>query len=94
VERDGWQRRIGALDPDVDFAEIYRIMATHEFPWDMTQSLGLALSRTYAVPSIRAAVVRRLPPRRRPRYVRELREFAIYPDGYAVERLETFPAGR
>jgi uncharacterized protein (DUF2236 family) len=52
VERDGWQRRIEQLDPDVDFAEIYRIMATHEFPWDMTQSLGLALYRTYAVPSI------------------------------------------
>src|SRR6201991_1121861 len=27
-------------------------MAAHEFPWDMTQALGLALFRTYAVPSI------------------------------------------
>jgi hypothetical protein len=27
-------------------------MGGHEFPWDMTQSLGLALYRTYAVPSI------------------------------------------
>src|ERR1700755_918304 len=27
-------------------------MSGHEFPWDMTQSLGLALYRTYAVPSI------------------------------------------
>jgi hypothetical protein len=52
VKRDHWQRRIGQLDPDADFAEIYRIMAAHEFPWDMTQSLGLALYRTYAVPSI------------------------------------------
>jgi ER-bound oxygenase mpaB/B'/Rubber oxygenase, catalytic domain len=52
VKRDHWQRRIGQLDPDVDFAEIYRIMVAHEFPWDMRQSLGLALYRTYAVPSI------------------------------------------
>jgi uncharacterized protein (DUF2236 family) len=52
VRRDHWQRRIERLDPGVDFVEIYRIMAAHEFPWDMTQSLGLALYRTYAVPSI------------------------------------------
>jgi uncharacterized protein (DUF2236 family) len=52
VKRDHWQRRIEQLDPDVEFLEIYRIMAGHEFPWDMTQSLGLALYRTYAVPSI------------------------------------------
>ena len=52
MRRDHWQRRIEQLDPDVDFVEIYRIMAGHEFPWDMTQSLGLALYRTYAVPSI------------------------------------------
>jgi hypothetical protein len=52
MERDHWQRRIQELDPDVDFVEIYRIMGGYEFPWDMTQSLGLALYRTYAVPSI------------------------------------------
>jgi hypothetical protein len=52
VKRDHWQRRIEQLDPEVEFGEIYRIMATHEFPWDMTQSLGLALYRSYAVPSI------------------------------------------
>jgi hypothetical protein len=52
VGRDHWQRRIAQLDPDVDFAEIYRIMAAHEFPWDMTQALSLALFRTFAVPSI------------------------------------------
>jgi hypothetical protein len=52
VRRDYWLRRIRQLDPDVDFAEIYRIMVAYEFPWDMTQSLGLALYRTYAVPSI------------------------------------------
>ena len=39
----------------------------------------------------RAVVERRLPPRRRPRYVREDRTFGIYPDGYRVEELGTFP---
>lgn len=39
----------------------------------------------------RAVVERRLPPRRRPRHVREMRDFAIYPDGYSVESLGTFP---
>jgi hypothetical protein len=40
----------------------------------------------------RAVVERRLPPRRRPRYVRQLREFAIYPDGYSIDQLGTFPS--
>jgi len=39
----------------------------------------------------RAMVERQLPPRRLPRYVRQRREFAIYPDGYTVEELGTFP---
>ena len=52
MRRDYWQRQIEQLDPEVEFLEIYRIMGGHEFPWDMTQSLGLALYRTYAVPSI------------------------------------------
>lgn len=52
MQRDHWQREIARLDPEVDYAEIYRIMGAHEFPWDLTQSLGLALYRTYAVPSI------------------------------------------
>ena len=45
MKRDRWQRSIERLDPDVEFVEIYRIVAGHEFPWDMTQSLGLALYR-------------------------------------------------
>jgi hypothetical protein len=178
VKRDHRQRRIEALDPEVDFAEIYRIMGAHEFPWDITQALGLALYRTYAVPSIgellaatgefqnrthkryadtgllleavivipmrrldrfgwrrptaherrasvnyyrelgrhmnikdspatypapgrvtqalavgglraRAVVERRLPPRHEPHYVRQRKEFAIYPDGYTVDELGT-----
>jgi len=52
VKRDHWQRRIAELDPQVDYVEIYRILGAHEFPWDLRQSLGLALYRTYAVPSI------------------------------------------
>jgi hypothetical protein len=39
----------------------------------------------------RALVERRLPPRRRPVQVRELREFAIYPHGYTVNELGTVP---
>ena len=52
VQRDHWARRIAQLDPATDFAEIYRILVAHEFPWDMNQSLSFALFRTYAVPSI------------------------------------------
>ena len=51
-------RRIEALDPERDFAEIYRLMGTHEFPWDMNQALSFALFRTYAVPSIGGLLAR------------------------------------
>lgn len=44
--------RIRQLDPETDYAEIYRISSWYEFPWDTNQSLGFALYRTYAVPSI------------------------------------------
>lgn len=52
LPRTHWQRQIARLDPDRDYEEIYRIMTTLEFPWDMNQSLSFALFRTYAVPSI------------------------------------------
>jgi len=52
MERGYWARRIGELDPAIDFHAIYRILVTCEFPWDMNQSLSFALYRTYAVPSI------------------------------------------
>lgn len=52
LDRRHWQRHIAALDPETDYEEIYRILSAHEFPWDFNQSLGLALYRTYAVPSI------------------------------------------
>src|SRR4051812_28723002 len=51
-------RRIEHLDPATDYAEIYRLMGTHEFPWDMNQSLSFALFRTYAVPSIGSLLAR------------------------------------
>ncbi len=49
-----WTRRILALDPVADHAEIYRISAGYEFPWDYQRALELALLRTYCVPSISA----------------------------------------
>ena len=52
LRRTHWQRHIARLDPEVDYEEIYRVLTTHEFPWDMNQSLSFALFRTYAVPSI------------------------------------------
>ncbi|MGB6124943.1 MAG: oxygenase MpaB family protein [Gordonia sp. (in: high G+C Gram-positive bacteria)] len=40
------------LDPETDFHEIYRRLATYEFPWDINQALSFALFRTYAVPTV------------------------------------------
>lgn len=52
------RRRIEGLDPARDFHEIYRLMTTYEFPWDMNQALSFALFRTYAVPSIGGLLAR------------------------------------
>jgi hypothetical protein len=52
MKRDHWQRAIARLDPETDYEEISRLVATYEFPWDVQQSLSFALFRTYAVPSI------------------------------------------
>ncbi len=46
------------MDPATQYREIAEITATLEFPWDITQALGLALFRTYAVPSIGALLAR------------------------------------
>ena len=51
-DRAHWTKVIARLDPHEEFEEIYRILAAHEFPWDLNQSLSFALFRTYAVPSI------------------------------------------
>lgn len=52
MRRDHWQRRNEELDPEADHVEIYRNLATYEFPWDLNQALSFALFRTYAVPGI------------------------------------------
>ena len=52
MRRDHWSRRTRTLSPTTEYVEIQRILAMHEFPWDMTQSLSFALFRTYAVPGI------------------------------------------
>ncbi|KUL35068.1 peptidase [Streptomyces sp. NRRL F-4489] len=52
MRRYDWLREIRRLDPERDFLRIYRITVTHEFPWDVTRALELALYRTYAVPGI------------------------------------------
>ena len=46
------KRPNAGLNPETDFAEMYRNLATYEFPWDINQALSFALFRTYAVPSI------------------------------------------
>lgn len=44
--------RTDSLDPETQYEEIYRVLATQEFPWDVNQALSFALFRTYAVPTI------------------------------------------
>ncbi|MCZ1006052.1 hypothetical protein [Streptomyces lydicus] len=46
MRRYAWLREIRRLDPERDFLRIYRIIATHEFPWDITRALEPALYRT------------------------------------------------
>ncbi|MFJ5673925.1 oxygenase MpaB family protein [Streptomyces sp. NPDC093097] len=52
MRRYDWLKEILRLDPERDFLRIHRITYSHEFPWDITRALELALYRTYAVPSI------------------------------------------
>ncbi|MFE1100897.1 oxygenase MpaB family protein [Nocardiopsis alba] len=52
MKRFEWRDKIHTLDAEEDYEEIVRILSTREFPWDIEQALGLALYRTYAVPSI------------------------------------------
>jgi hypothetical protein len=52
MRRSHWREHNERLDPETDYVEIYRVLAQHEFPWDLNQALSLALFRTYAVPSI------------------------------------------
>lgn len=52
MKRFDLRERTDNLNPEVDHEEIYRILATQEFPWDINQALSFALFRTYAVPTI------------------------------------------
>ena len=52
MKRYELRHRTDHLDPDTQYEEIYRILATQEFPWDINQALSFALFRTYAVPSV------------------------------------------
>ncbi|GAB2497779.1 oxygenase MpaB family protein [Nocardiopsis aegyptia] len=52
MKRFEWRDRIAGMDAEAECREIVLILGSHEFPWDFEQALGLALYRTYAVPSI------------------------------------------
>jgi uncharacterized protein (DUF2236 family) len=45
-------RRIERLDPDRDYAEIFRLSTRYEFPWDYNQGIAIAFLRDFGVPSI------------------------------------------
>jgi hypothetical protein len=47
-------QRIVQLDPEQDHLEIVYLDSFHEFPFDTTRSLEVALFRTFAVPSVSA----------------------------------------
>ena len=52
MKRFEWRDKIHTLDAEDDCEEIVRILSTLEFPWDIEQALGLALYRTYAMPTV------------------------------------------
>jgi hypothetical protein len=45
-------RRIETLDPEVDYDEIFQLVAYYEFPWEYVQGTSIAFMRDYGVPSI------------------------------------------
>src|SRR5918992_1919268 len=49
VARDDVLREIVRLDPVRDHQRIAFLTSLHEFPWDTTRALELALFRTFAV---------------------------------------------
>ncbi|MEE2038400.1 oxygenase MpaB family protein [Nocardiopsis sp. CT-R113] len=52
MKRFDFRDEIHRLDAEADCVRIMQILNSHEFPWDMGRALGIALYRTYAVPSI------------------------------------------
>jgi hypothetical protein len=49
-------KRIGELDPERDYAEIYRLMVFHEFPWDLRMVGKTMIWHLYAVPATASVV--------------------------------------
>lgn len=45
-------RRIENLDPEVDYDEIFQLVAYYEFPWEVVQGTSIAFMRDYGVPTI------------------------------------------
>ena len=45
-------RRIERLDPERDWAEIFRLSTRYEFPWDYNQGIAIAFLRDYGIPAI------------------------------------------
>lgn len=60
------------------------------FGFEKPSRVAVALSRGGL--RLRGRLVRFMPPRRRPRYVKDLKRIKTYPGGFMVERLGTFPA--
>jgi hypothetical protein len=52
MKRFDLRDEIHHLDHEADCVRIMQILNSQEFPWDMGRALGIALYRTYAVPSI------------------------------------------
>jgi ER-bound oxygenase mpaB/B'/Rubber oxygenase, catalytic domain len=52
VARYDTLRLIESLEPETEYWRIHRLHALHEFPWDITRALELALYRTYAAATI------------------------------------------
>jgi hypothetical protein len=67
------------MDPDLLRALGYRQ------PWRMTSHISRTALRS------RGRLERFLPPRRQPRFSRQLKTIRSYPDGYQVADLGTFP---
>ena len=49
---------IESLDPETDFERSSFLSASHDFPWDVEQSLSLAFFKTYGIASISALLHR------------------------------------
>jgi hypothetical protein len=60
------------------------------FEFEKPSRLVVAMARSGL--RLRGRFVRFMPPRRKPRYAKDLKRIKTYPGGFMVERLGTFPA--